>query len=190
MAFVSVMGVVVLFTSLTGYQLKAEERQGKSNFYDAETAMNELRAGVQQTVSDAIAAAYTDVLVHYGASPPTPCRPPSRMRLWTRWWGLVSRPDRDPATHVVSYTYIRTRWPLRHCAGRQHCGEPGTAGERACRASGDAFVLRGLSVRARKTGMSQRLNRSHDPYADFVYRRSGTFSSQSLESFMTSPRGR
>ena len=68
MALVSVLGVILLFTSYTGFQMKVTERQSKRNFYEAETAMNEIRAGIQLAVSDAIASANTKVLQNYNSS--------------------------------------------------------------------------------------------------------------------------
>ncbi len=60
-----VLGTILLFTSYTGYQMKVVERQSKLQFYDAESALNEIRAGIQLAVSDSIAIANTKVLENY-----------------------------------------------------------------------------------------------------------------------------
>lgn len=65
MLCVSILGVMVMYLSYTGLLLKVTERQSKANFYDASTAMDEIRAGVQKAASDSIAVAYKEMLVHY-----------------------------------------------------------------------------------------------------------------------------
>ena len=64
-AFVSILGTVLLFMTYTGFQMKVTERESKENFYDAEAAMNEIRIQIQSAVSTSIARANTDVLEHY-----------------------------------------------------------------------------------------------------------------------------
>jgi len=65
MLCVSILGVMVMYLSYTGLLLKVTERQSKADFYDASTAMDEIRAGVQKYASDAIAGAYKTVLINY-----------------------------------------------------------------------------------------------------------------------------
>lgn len=65
MTFVVVLGSILLYLSLVNMQMKVIDREGKENFYDAESAMNEIRVGIQGAVSDAINGAYTSVLVKY-----------------------------------------------------------------------------------------------------------------------------
>jgi len=67
-AFLTILGSLLLFTTYTGYQMKIVERKSAENFYSAETAVNEVRIGVQKAASDAIAAAYTSVLESYNTS--------------------------------------------------------------------------------------------------------------------------
>ena len=61
----SVIHVCRMYLSYTGLLLKVTERQSKADFYDASTAMDEIRAGVQKYASDAIAGAYKTVLINY-----------------------------------------------------------------------------------------------------------------------------
>lgn len=68
MLFVMLLGATLLYTSYTAYLVRLNERAGNRNFYNAETVMNEIVAGVQQTASDAIADAYTQVLVDYSST--------------------------------------------------------------------------------------------------------------------------
>jgi hypothetical protein len=68
MAFLTVLASVLLYLSLVNLQMKKIDKAGKINFYSAEGVMNEIRAGVQEAVSDAIKDAYTGVLVSYNTA--------------------------------------------------------------------------------------------------------------------------
>jgi hypothetical protein len=65
MTFLTVLASVLLYLSTVNLQMKKLDKAGKVNFYGAEAIMNELRAGVQEAVSDAIKEAYTEVLDNY-----------------------------------------------------------------------------------------------------------------------------
>jgi len=65
MACVALMGASMLFMSYTAMRLRATERQASKDFYSAETAVDEIRAGVQSVVSEAIATSYKYVLETY-----------------------------------------------------------------------------------------------------------------------------
>lgn len=64
-AFISILGAILLFTTYTGYRIKASQAVGENRFYDAETTMDEVRAGMQGQVSETIAAAYAHVMRNY-----------------------------------------------------------------------------------------------------------------------------
>lgn len=72
LAFGSILGTVLLFTSYTGYQMKVLERGSKVNFYDAEQVLNEIRTGIQGAASDAVADAYSKVLIEYNTALASP----------------------------------------------------------------------------------------------------------------------
>ena len=65
MVCVALMGASILFMSYTAVRLKATERQASRDFYSAETAVDEIRAGVQSVVSEAIATSYKYALETY-----------------------------------------------------------------------------------------------------------------------------
>ncbi len=65
MLFVMALGAALLFTAYTAYSVEITQRGDKANFYDASSAMDEIRLGIQNILSDSVAAAYTDVLVDY-----------------------------------------------------------------------------------------------------------------------------
>lgn len=67
MLFIAALGSALLFTSYTGYQVKVSGRRSTENFYDADAAMSEVRAGVQKAVTESLASAYTSVLENYSS---------------------------------------------------------------------------------------------------------------------------
>ncbi|MFI3237951.1 MAG: hypothetical protein R3Y47_07950 [Lachnospiraceae bacterium] len=67
MMFLTILGIIVMYLSYTGFLMKMTEREGTDNFYQAEAAMNVVRAQVQTTVSDSISIAYNDVLSQYSS---------------------------------------------------------------------------------------------------------------------------
>jgi hypothetical protein len=70
MTFVIVLASILLYMSLVNIQMKKLDKEGKANFYSAESVMNEIRAVVQSKASDAIKKAYTSVLVSYNSPKP------------------------------------------------------------------------------------------------------------------------
>lgn len=68
MTFVVVLASILLYMSLVNMQMKKLDREGKANYYDAETAMNEIHTGIQGAVSEAISRAYTQVLINYNTT--------------------------------------------------------------------------------------------------------------------------
>ncbi|MEA4966116.1 MAG: hypothetical protein VB055_09880 [Oscillospiraceae bacterium] len=68
MLLVVALGAALLFTSYVGLKIKLSDRSGVESFYSAETAMTEIRAGVQQAVTTSIADAYSKVLLQYNTA--------------------------------------------------------------------------------------------------------------------------
>lgn len=67
MFFITILGTAVLFLSYNVYQIKIAERNSKANFYQADAAMSQIRAGVGQAVTASLGTAYTGVLEHYSS---------------------------------------------------------------------------------------------------------------------------
>lgn len=65
MLCVALMGAAMLSMSYTGLRIKVAQRQAEKDFYSAETAVDEIRAGLQGLVSEAIGEAYKEVLINY-----------------------------------------------------------------------------------------------------------------------------
>ena len=65
MVLLSLLATTLLNMTYMGYKIKAEDRKQKEDYYIVTAAMDEIRAGLQVTVSDAIAEAYKAVMVDY-----------------------------------------------------------------------------------------------------------------------------
>ena len=64
-SFVGILGLLVLYMALSNFNMKVTDLKGKDSFYTAERALEEIRAGLQQDVGDAMSQAYTQVLETY-----------------------------------------------------------------------------------------------------------------------------
>lgn len=64
-AVVGVMGIIISQITVTNIQMKEVERQGKTNFYDAEQVMDDLASGLNGVAAMAMETAYTDMLGRY-----------------------------------------------------------------------------------------------------------------------------
>ena len=65
MTCIALMGASLLFMSYTAVRMRATERQASRDFYSAETAVDEIRAGAQSMASEALGEAYKTVLTTY-----------------------------------------------------------------------------------------------------------------------------
>ncbi len=65
MMFVVVIGSALMFTSYIGVLTKSTEKQGKQNFYDAESAMIVVKTNISEIVNEAIEETYDEFLVNY-----------------------------------------------------------------------------------------------------------------------------
>ncbi|PKM72350.1 MAG: hypothetical protein CVU91_10145 [Firmicutes bacterium HGW-Firmicutes-16] len=69
MLFVMALGAALLFAAHTAYSITITQRGDKENFYNASSAMDDMRLGVQTLLSESIEQAYTSVLASYIAQP-------------------------------------------------------------------------------------------------------------------------
>lgn len=67
-ALVAVLAVTVLTISVANVQMKMMYKKSIDNFYDAESAMDEIRTGLQQEISSAATVAYREVMESYSSS--------------------------------------------------------------------------------------------------------------------------
>ncbi len=64
-AFIAILGLLVLYLALQNFRMKATNIKGKDSFYTAEQALEEIRMGLQQDVGDAMSTAYIKVMEAY-----------------------------------------------------------------------------------------------------------------------------
>lgn len=67
MAFVAVLGSIVMSASMTNFKMKQTNVRTKDSFYSAEQAVNEINIGLQNVISNSISSAYIEVLENYSA---------------------------------------------------------------------------------------------------------------------------
>lgn len=65
-SFISVLATVILYSSGINFAMKTTDIKTKISFYDAETAMEQLKAYFDSETSKAFETAYTDTLKNYG----------------------------------------------------------------------------------------------------------------------------
>ena len=65
LAIVGIFATIALAISLNNYQMKTTDAKTSDSFYSAEEIMDQIRAGLQTEVSDAMAMAYTDVMTNF-----------------------------------------------------------------------------------------------------------------------------
>ncbi len=65
-AFVGILASMVMYGTFMNYQVKVMDWHAKENFYSAQMAMDEIRAGLQNHVSNAFSIAYLEALEDYG----------------------------------------------------------------------------------------------------------------------------
>ena len=64
-SFVGILGLLILYIALANFNMKITDLKGKDSFYTAERALEEIRAGLQEDVGNAMSKAYTQVLETY-----------------------------------------------------------------------------------------------------------------------------
>lgn len=62
---VSLLGAMVLSTTVVNHKMKATQMQASDNFYDAEAVMEEVTVRIRQTLMDAYRESYETLLIHY-----------------------------------------------------------------------------------------------------------------------------
>ncbi len=62
---ISGLASTIMYMAYTGYRIKLTQRESVNDFYSASTAMEEIRAGLEERASDAIKSAYEKTLSNY-----------------------------------------------------------------------------------------------------------------------------
>jgi len=64
-AFIGILGALMLSVSMVNLQMKKVQNKSKDNFYSCETALEEIRAGLEELTATTIQNAYEEVLSKY-----------------------------------------------------------------------------------------------------------------------------
>ncbi len=65
MAMIGILATTLLWMAYMNYMIKVNDIRNKNSFYSAETVMEQIMAGMQHEASDAVAAAYQEVLTNW-----------------------------------------------------------------------------------------------------------------------------
>ena len=68
-AFIAILAAVLMFLAYAGFRMRVIDKQGKDNFYTAETVLDEINVGLQEDISAALTEAYEDVMINYALYP-------------------------------------------------------------------------------------------------------------------------
>lgn len=64
-AFVSIIGSMIMYSTFYNYKMKVVDRGAKDSFYSADLAMDVIRAGLKKEVSHAFSEAYAETMQNY-----------------------------------------------------------------------------------------------------------------------------
>ncbi len=64
-AFLTILSSLLLTVTLNNVQMKSINQKSKANFYDAETALSEIRAGIEEVTAASLEIAYNDAMENY-----------------------------------------------------------------------------------------------------------------------------
>lgn len=67
MALLGILSSIILYTTYINYTIKLTESKANNNFYTGEMAMEEIKAGLEQEVSQAFSSAYLAIMQDYNA---------------------------------------------------------------------------------------------------------------------------
>lgn len=67
MALLGILSSIILYTTYINYTIKLTESKANNNFYTGEMAMEEIKAGLEQEVSQAFSSAYLAIMQDYNS---------------------------------------------------------------------------------------------------------------------------
>jgi len=107
MAFIMVLSMMLSSISLMNFRMKQVNRQSQTNFYTAETAIDEIRAGLVEDISEASASAYEYVMSRYSTYGDADAREESFAEKFVDVMIQdVLKPTSDGSTYYYDTTYL------------------------------------------------------------------------------------
>ncbi len=92
MTFVGLLGVMMLTVTLLNYQMKNVDAKAKENFYTAETAVDEIRTGLEEYAQKALSDAYETMLITYTTTADAQREAKFRENFVTSLLGMLCNP--------------------------------------------------------------------------------------------------
>ena len=106
-AFVGILGMLVLYIAISNYYMKITDLKGKDSFYTAERAIEEIRVGLQEEVGDAMSEAYIEVLENYNQTEQDLSQDESRqMRFRKVFYGKLSNRMKSRLEKGLKDSYV------------------------------------------------------------------------------------
>lgn len=65
LAFIGVLGITIMWMSLSNYRMKVTDQRNKQGFYTAETVFEQIKVGLQKDASEAANTAYSIIMQKY-----------------------------------------------------------------------------------------------------------------------------
>ena len=125
-AFIGILAGVLMFVAFAGYQMRVIDRQGKDNFYTAETVLDEINVGLQTEISESLSKAYGEVMTNFALYRSANARNKAFHTIYLN--ELQERLQKDPSNETY-YSIDNLRSYLsKDVAGD---GDPGKIGDRA-----------------------------------------------------------
>ena len=112
-AFVTILGSIIISATLSNYRMKQTNLQTKDSFYDAERALDEVRMGLQGVVSQALSSSYLQVMENYATYDLETKQDLMESVFFETIWSSLAE---NPATHTtynlatLSSYLVETKW--------------------------------------------------------------------------------
>lgn len=71
MTFISILAVAVIAMTITNIRLKQAQKESQKNFYNADSIVDAIRAGLYDIAAESAESAYEDAIITYGSSSTT-----------------------------------------------------------------------------------------------------------------------
>lgn len=104
-AFITILAGVLMFVAYAGYEMRIVDKQGKDNFYTAETVLDEINVGLQGEISAALSEAYQQVMVNYAVYETEPAR---AINFYQKYYKVLEdRLAESPSSGTYSVDILR-----------------------------------------------------------------------------------
>lgn len=107
MFLITTLGLAILSVSMMNIEMKSVDNKAKKNFYSAETALDEIEAGLEELITTQIKEAYTEVLEKYSTIHPTQRVDKFKEYLRDNLWGELTDVSDPEKVKNLLITYVK-----------------------------------------------------------------------------------